>query len=197
MALLLAGGVAAASAPAAAQMYSDGYKFLEAVEKRDRNTVISQINKNKTIVDSRDLSKGTTALHTVVQRRDLEWIDYLLGLQANPNVADKAGVTPLMLAAQTGFTEGVQLLARHGAQIDVGNSAGETPLMLAVHRGDLALLRVLLRAGADPDRRDNSGRSARDYAALNGSNNVILNEINRLADSKKGAKPQQVYGPSF
>mgnify|MGYP006206159787 FL=1 len=77
------------------------------------------------------------------------------------------------------------------------NSAGETPLIAAVHRRDLTLLRVLLRAGADPDRRDNSGRSARDYAALGGASNIVLNEINRLADPSNTERPAQVYGPSF
>jgi ankyrin repeat protein len=189
--------LAALAAPAAAQLFSDGFKFLEAVEKKDRRTVVELVNKNKTIVDSRDVSKGHTALHIAVQRRDLPWIDYLLGLNANANVADKEGTTPLTMAAQMGFTEAVSLLSERGARVDVPNSAGETPLMFAVHRRDLGLLRVLLRAGADPDRRDNSGRSARDYAALEGPSNVVLNEINRLADASKKEKPAQVYGPSF
>lgn len=197
LAAVLFGGLAAVAAPAAAQMFSDGFKFLEAVEKQDRRTVIELINKNKTIVDSRDVTKGHTALHIAVQRRDLAWIDYLLGLNANPNVADKQGTTPLTAAAQSGFTEAVSLLSERGAQVDVANGAGETPLMFAVHRRDLGLLRVLLRAGADPDRKDNSGRSARDYAALDGAGSVVLSEINRLANASKREKPAQVYGPSF
>ena len=197
LAAVLFGGLAALAAPAAAQLFSDGFKFLEAVDKKDRRTVIELVNRNKTIVDSRDISKGHTALHIAVQRRDLAWIDYLLGLNANANVADKEGSTPLTMAAQMGFTEAVSLLSERGARVDVPNSAGETPLMFAVHRRDLGLLRVLLRAGADPDRKDNSGRSARDYAALEGPSNVVLNEINRLADASKKEKPAQVYGPSF
>ena len=197
LAAVLFGGLAALAAPAAAQLFSDGFKFLEAVDKKDRRTVIELVNKNKTIVDTRDVSKGHTALHIAVQRRDLPWIDYLLGLGANANVADKEGSTPLTMAAQMGFTEAVSLLSERGARVDVPNSAGETPLMFAVHRRDLGLLRVLLRAGADPDRKDNSGRSARDYAALEGPSNVVVNEINRLADASKKEKPAQVYGPSF
>ena len=197
LAALVVAGLALTAAPAAAQMFSDGFKFLEAVEKKDRRTVIELVNKNKTIIDSRDVSKGHTALHIAVQRRDLSWIDYLLGLNANTNIADKQGATPLTLAAQMGFVEAVSLLSSRGARVDVANNAGETPLMSAVHRRDMALLRVLLRAGADPDRKDNSGRSARDYAALDDANGVIVNEINRLANASKKEKPAQVYGPSF
>ena len=197
LAAMVVAGLAMTAAPAAAPLFSDGFKFLEAVDKKDRRTVIELVNKNKTIIDSRDISKGHTALHIAVQRRDLAWIDYLLGLNANPNIDDKQGATPLSLAAQMGFTEAVALLSSRGARVDVPNNAGETPLMSAVHRRDLALLRVLLRAGADPDRKDNSGRSARDYAALDGTNGVIVNEINRLANASKKEKPAQVYGPSF
>ena len=197
LAALVVAGLALTAAPAAAQMFSDGFKFLEAVEKKDRRTVIELVSKNKTIIDSRDVSKGHTALHIAVQRRDLSWIDYLLGLNANTNLADKQGATPLTLAAQMGFVEAVSLLSSRGARVDVANNAGETPLMSAVHRRDMALLRVLLRSGADPDRKDNSGRSARDYAALDDANGVIVNEINRLANASKKEKPAQVYGPSF
>lgn len=196
-AAIMVAGLAALAAPAGAQMFSDGFKFLKAVDEKDRVTVVELVNKNKTLVDARDISKGHTALHIAVKRRDLAWIDYLLGLNANPNIPDKQGTTPLTQAAQMGFVEAVTLLSERGARVDVANSAGETPLMFAVHARDLGLLRVLLRAGADPDRNDNSGRSARDYAALGGANNVILNEINRLADPAKKEKPAQVYGPAF
>ena len=196
-AAIMVAGLAALAAPAGAQMFSDGFKFLKAVDEKDRRTVIELVNKNKTIVDARDIAKGHTALHIAVQRRDLAWIDYLLGLNANSNIADKQGVTPLTMAAQMGFVEAVSLLSSRGARVDVANNAGETPLMAAVHRRDMALLRVLLRAGADPDRKDNSGRSARDYAALDGANNVIVNEINRLANASKKEKPAQTYGPSL
>ena len=196
-AAIMVAGLAALAAPAGAQMFSDGFKFLKAVDAKDRRTVIELVNKNKTIIDARDLAKGHTALHIAVQRRDLAWIDYLLGLNANANIADKQGATPLTLAAQMGFVEAVSLLSSRGARVDVANNAGETPLMSAVHRRDMALLRVLLRSGADPDRKDNSGRSARDYAALDDANGVIVNEINRLANASKKEKPAQVYGPSF
>lgn len=197
LAAILVAGLAIATTPASAQLYSDGFRFLEAVEKKDTAKITELVNKNKTIVDSRDITKGHTGLHIAVQRRDLEWIRYLLSLNANPNIANRDGATPLTLAAQIGFTDAVSLLSDRGARVDVANSAGETPLISAVHRRDLGLLRVLLRAGADPDRKDNSGRSARDYAALEGSSNVILNEINRLADSTKVERPAQTYGPSF
>ncbi|MGX7894476.1 ankyrin repeat domain-containing protein [Tsuneonella sp. HG222] len=193
----VAGALAAVAVPAAAQVYSDGFKFLEAVEKKDRAKLNEIYNKSPTVIDARDITKGHTALHLATQRRDLDWIQYLIGLKANPNLTDKQGVTPLMLASQMGWVEGVSLLTRNGARVDVANNAGETPLISAVHRRDMAMLRVLLRAGADPERPDNSGRSARDYASVDNTFTAILNEINRLTDKGEKAKSAQVYGPSF
>ena len=185
----------AKAAPAGAQNYSDGYKFLQAVEKSDVDKVKDLINKNSTIVDSRDVSDGRTALHIATQRRDSTWLRYLLTAGANPNIADKKGVTPLMLASQLGYIDGIAILASKGAKIDNTNDAGETPLMLAVHKHDLQMIRILLAAGGDPDRSDNSGRTSRDYAKLDG----YTQALDEFAKSAKSAhkKPGQTYGPSL
>jgi ankyrin repeat protein len=196
--LVFAAGAAAAllaAAPAAAQRFSDGYKFLQAVEKDDITTVKDLVNKNSTVIDARDVSDGHTALHIAVKRRDLAWLRYLLALNANPNLPDKRGVTPLMLASQLGYVEGISILASKGARVDEPNDAGETPLILAVHRKDIPMLRILLAGGADPSRSDNSGRSARDYARLEGVGQA-LEEFDKAAKTKT-RRSGQTYGPSF
>lgn len=192
-----AGALLLAAVPAAAQHYSDGFKFLQAVDKAKLEDVKELVNKNSTILDSRDLSDGHTALHITVKRRDAGWVRYLLSLGENPNVADKNGVTPLMLASQIGFVEGIEMLAQKGAKVDAANDAGETPLILAVHSRDIPMLRILLAAGADPDRSDNSGRTARDYAKLEGANSQTLDEIQKNDKVRKVKKPGQTYGPTY
>ena len=81
---------------------------------------------------------------------------------------------------------------------DEADDSGETPLIGAVHRGDIAIVRLLLRAGADPDRKDNSGRSARDYALLEGPTSplvaVIASEARKKAPGTSGGA---TYGPTF
>ena len=195
---LAAAGLAVLSAPVHAQM-SEGYKFLEAVRNKDGQKVEDAVNEpGSTIVNTRDVTSGQTALHIVTARRDLTWMSYLIRKGANVNARDARGVTPLVLATNLGFVEGVQLLVENHAKLDDSNNAGETPLITAVHNRDLQLIRILLNAGADPDRADNSGRSARDYAALDGPGSSMLAEIEDSAKSKDqraGSKP--VYGPSF
>lgn len=186
----------AISAPAAAQIYSDGFKFLQAVKNKEGDVATALLDApGSTVVNARDISSGETGLHIVVQRRDLVWINWLAQKGANPNIQNRAGVTPLMLAAQLGYTEGVSALIAAGARVDVANAAGETPLMLAVHRRDTAMLRVLLEAGADPDRNDNSGRSAREYAELTGR--ALVDAINRHERSADGLGSGPSYGPAF
>jgi ankyrin repeat protein len=186
------------AAPGGAQTYSDGYKLLQAVEKKDRSEFDQLVAKNHTVINARDITSGRTGLHIAVARRDSSWLNYIASEGANPNVADNKGVTPIMLASQLGWVEGVQALIDHGAQVDVPSSTGETPLISAVHRRDTQMMRALLQAGADPDRTDNSGRSARDYAELDGRGSLTLAEIERSAQSSASRdESADVYGPSF
>ena len=184
--------------PAGAQFYSEGYEFLKAVKDRDGDAVTAALNEpGSIVVNARDITSGETGLHIVVQRRDTLWIRFLTQHGANPNIADKNGVTPLVLAANMGFFDGVEALIKAGARVDVSNSAGETPLISAVHRRDTALVRLLLANGANPDRNDNSGRSARDYAVLLGGNSLMMREFEEADKTRAGGDKQQSYGPKF
>lgn len=184
------------SAPATAQ-YSDSYNFLKAVKERDGTVATKFLNEpGSTIVNARDLASGETALHYVVQRRDELWTNFLLDRGANPNLADKRGITPLTIAASLGFVEGVERLVKAGGRIDTTNASGETPLIAAVHRRDMAVIRLLLKHGASLDRADNSGRTARDYAALMGPSAGVIQEIERAESERKSKGTDQgTYGP--
>jgi len=187
------------SVPAAAQLYSDGYQFLKAVDEKDGDKVTEMLSEpGSTVVNARDLTSGRSALHIVVERRDVTWINFLGQRGANVNIRDNQGVTPLMLATQMGFVEGAEALVGRGARVDVTNNSGETPLMSAVHSRNTEMMRILLQAGADPDRYDNSGRSARDYARLHGETDVtndIIQRYEKPADQRESTGT--VYGPSF
>ena len=78
-----------ATSPLHAQSQSDGYKFLEAVKKRNGDEVTRFLEEPGSIlVNSRDISSGDTALHIVTQRRDPVWLRFLLAKGANPNMAN-------------------------------------------------------------------------------------------------------------
>ncbi|NMN05983.1 MULTISPECIES: ankyrin repeat domain-containing protein [unclassified Novosphingobium] len=184
------------AAPALAQ-FSESYKFLDAVRKKDGDKVNEALqNPASQIVNTKDVSTGETALHIVTQRRDLLWMQFLVGKGANVNARDNKGTTPLVIATNLAFLEGVDFLISVGARVDDPNNTGETPLITAVHGHNMALVRALLKAGANPDRPDNSGRSARDYAALDHSQS-ISDELESAAKKRQSGKAAQTYGPTF
>ncbi len=183
--------------PAAAQ-FSESYKFLESVKKKELAEVNEMLDKGSpNLVNTRDISSGDTPMHIVVARRDLPWLAYLITKGAKVNVSNARGVTPLVAATNLNWIEGVEMLIENGARVDESNNSGETPLITAVHNRNLPLIRLLLKAGADPDRADNSGRSAREYARL-ADNAGILGVI--ASDAKPKPKPGEAaktYGPKF
>ncbi|MGB3166807.1 MAG: ankyrin repeat domain-containing protein [Alteraurantiacibacter sp.] len=184
----------AAAAPAAAQAYSEGYQFLEAVKDREGQEATEMLREpGTTVINARDLSSGETGLHITIGRRDLTWTRWLLQEGANPNVADNRGRTPLMAAIDSGFLEAVEVLLNKGAQVDTPNRAGETPLITAVLGRNTDLLTLLLENGANPDRTDNTGRSARDHARQPGVPPRILSAIE--ASDAAGNQAADVYGP--
>ncbi len=179
-------------APQAQAQFSDSYNFLKAVRERKGSDVEEALSEPGTvIINTRDATTGQSALHIVIDRRDSEWLGYLLAKGANPNQADKKGVTPLILATQLGFVDGVDwLVGNKGsvkAAIDATNRSGETALILAVQLRNQEMVRKLLKAGANPDKEDTvAGYSARDYATKDGRGNAILTiiENSKPADGK-------------
>ncbi len=185
-------------APAAQAQFSDSYNFLKAVKEREGNKVEELLSQPGTvIINTRDVTNGETALHIVVQRRDSDWVGFLLGKGANPNLADKRGTTALMLATQLGFVEGINWLVGNNGKtttnIDATNRSGETALIMAVHLRNPEVVRMLLKAGANADKKDSvAGLSARDYAAKDGRGNAILSIIEANAKPATTPKPKDL-----
>ncbi len=185
--LLLAALLASLAVTPAMAQFSDSYNFLKAVDERDGDEAQKYLDEpGSVIVNTKRDGTGETALHIVVARRDETWLSYLLQKGANPNLADRKGVTPLMLATQLGFVEGAARLIKSKASVDGTNRSGETPLIRAVQLRNPEMVRLLLKAGANPDKRDAvAGLSAREYAAQDGRNSAILSIIER------GGQPEE------
>lgn len=177
--------------------FSDSFNFLKAVKDRDGDKATKLIEKpGGTVVNTRDLKNGETALHIVVARRDLTWLNFILAKGGKPDLTNNAGDTPLMLATQLRWADGVSLLLAHGASVDKANDNGETPLIRAVQLRDLAMARLLVAQGANPDKRDAiAGMSARDYAEREGRAAGLTEAL----AAAKPAKPANsaVQGPTF
>ncbi len=192
---VLAAALIAFAVPAAAQQRSDSYTFIEAVRKQDGNKVTQMLGEpGQTIVNVKD-DKGDGAIHIVVRRRDMTYLRFILGRGGNINLEDAGGNTPLMLAVEAGWPDGVALLVQLRANVNHANRGGETPLIRAVQRRDIGLVRMLLDAKADPDQADRlAGMTARDYAARD----VRSPQIGQLLkDAPKVQRGGAAAGPKF
>jgi ankyrin repeat protein len=165
--LALAGALLAGASPAAAQLQgSPGYAFLQAV-RDDKGDEVDKIlaSPGTRIIDTQEPTSGESALHIVAKRNDSRYTAYLLAKGANPNLKDRQGNTPLMVAIDHGYAGLVPILLKGKANPNIAGDGGQTPLIKAVLRRDEDMVRALLDAGGDPDRKDYlAGKSARDYA---------------------------------
>ena len=184
--------LALASAPAAAQFTgSDGEAFIAALKDGNSGKAVELVEKAGSTVVNYRAPDGGTGLHMALRKRTSNWVGYLLAHEADPNLADKNGDTPLIIGARLGFSEGVERLLRARALVDKPNRLGETPLIVAVQGRQAGIVRMLLEAGADPDKADHAaGYSARDYAKRDSRSADLL----RLMDTVK-PKKQAVVGP--
>ncbi|MES2055656.1 MAG: ankyrin repeat domain-containing protein [Pseudomonadota bacterium] len=184
-----------ATGTAHAQQQSESYKFLQAVRDSKGDDVLKMLNQpGSRIINTRDIGTREGALHIVVKRGDAVYLRFLLQQQADPNLRDGDGNTPLALAVNGGQPALVDILIAAKANVNLGNSRGETPLILAVQRRDVATARSLIAAGADPDQPDLlAGMSARDYAHDDKRSQIMA----KLIDETPKKPRQAVSGPKL
>lgn len=96
--------------------------------------------------------EGETALLLACKRLRgktlLDTVNRLLGSNADPNITDHEGDSPLLAAIRSGETDVVrQLLCVGGADVNAGDSGFWCPMHEAAERGDLATLQCLVEYG--------------------------------------------------
>ena len=105
---------------------------------------------------------GGTALNAAVWARHAKVAEVLLNNGANVNAKEKAGWTPLHIAANRPSEVLVKLLLKHGAEVNVKNRGHRTPLHEALRSPDGAKLEVaqlLIGHGADVNANSTLGKN--------------------------------------
>lgn len=93
--------------------------------------------------------QGNVPLHWAVEKNSAESCRSLLDLGADPNVLNKALMSPLHLAVSLEHNHLVELLLAHGTtKGNLQGDLGNTPMMLACSINNCIALRMLLKQGA-------------------------------------------------
>jgi ankyrin repeat protein len=107
-----------------------------------------------------------------------------LASAGSPNAESK---TPLMLAAESGYSQKVHALLERGADANARTAENGTALMFSAYGGYIDIVRTLLDAGASIDASDASGLTALVYAsgaAQAGTTRLLL---------ERGANPNVMF----
>uniref|UniRef100_A0A671WJT4 KN motif and ankyrin repeat domains 1a n=1 Tax=Sparus aurata TaxID=8175 RepID=A0A671WJT4_SPAAU len=122
---------------------------------------------------------GNTALHYSVSHSNFQVVKKLLDADVcNVNQQNKAGYTPIMLAALAAVETPkemhiVEELFSKGDVNARASQAGQTGLMLAVSHGRMDMVRALLAHGADVNIQDDEGSTALMCASEHGHVEIV------------------------
>ena len=108
--------------------------------------------------------QGRSALYYAIKNKAIESLVYMLESGLSPNELFEDDNTPLHLASQNGFCQGIGALIDNGAYLNVTNTKAQSPLMLAALKGDLCSVEALMERGGDVNISDDDGNYAVYYA---------------------------------
>ena len=83
------------------------------------------------------------------------------------NLADKDGVSPLLIAARDNSLDFCKILVANNANQNAMNKKGETALSILIDSKNVENVETILKLGADPNQQDHNGRISLHIAVNN------------------------------
>lgn len=119
---------------------------------------------NKCAYTDEACEKGFTPLHIACSNNLLDVVNVLLLHDAQINLRNKSGHTPVYMASYHGYLAIVKFLLKQEDQIcdvNIPNNIGQTALMASIHNGHLDIAEFLIKHGhADVNCSDDDGITA-------------------------------------
>ena len=106
------------------------------------------------------------------QNGDHPAVKALLTNDANPNMQDSCGKTPLHYAANYGIINIASTLLEHEADLTIKDGDENTPLHLATIYGHHEIAALLLEHGADPNEKNIHGKTASYFIEKHASESI-------------------------
>ncbi len=146
---------------------------MQVALKEWQDSVVDLLLKNG--VKLEEVEKESVELINAIKTNNVELAKSLLN-KNNKNARDAASNTLLIIAANKGYAEIVELLLSVGANIDAMNSVGQTALNKAVYSKKNSIAKLLINHGADVNKVDTFFRLSPLTAAIR-SNNLEMGKI--------------------
>ncbi|XP_039454486.1 ankyrin repeat and EF-hand domain-containing protein 1a isoform X2 [Oreochromis aureus] len=128
------------------------YRLLQLVHEVDKAQIEKMVQFGvEDLINLTEPKDGVGVLHVAVSANSLELVTFLLSKGADPNVQDKRGRTPIMLAAELGNDPIVSLLAHSEANLRLLDVEGKNVLFYCIYptKRHCRCLQVLLKCGAN------------------------------------------------
>ncbi|KAL9119191.1 MAG: hypothetical protein Q9187_004254, partial [Circinaria calcarea] len=149
--------------------------FVKKAIELNASCALSELESTKASINAIKLGCYRELLSSAIEADSLDVVKELLDYGANVN--DESGSSPLHLAAASGSTQMLTMLAQRIPDIDAINHKGETPIMTAAAAGNSCTLQTILDLALEKNivlrRTALDGRSVLHYAAQGGSWEII------------------------
>ncbi len=161
----------------------NGYTALHVAARGTDPAVVSALVTAGAKIEARDKKNGHTALVRALSGRKSEAVEIvaeLLVLGASADGAGSDGMSPLMVAVETGDVRKIGLILDTTPDLKTRDPDGRSALSIAARRGGAQIVQDLLKRGAAPDVPEGIAPIAE--AAASGSHNSVVALLEAGAD---------------
>jgi ankyrin repeat protein len=147
--------------------------FSQDRNKQTALMLAKQINNQKIVTILENKIAALVAFFKAATEGDIKSLTKAINDGIHLDAQDANGVTPLLLACQSGHTAVVQALIENRANISIVNKNGGYALHFAAQNGHLDIVKLLLGKGANISIANKQGGNALHLAAQNGHLDIV------------------------